>query len=104
MTRKEYDNLKGGETVYFVSGGYPDCSPYIEVDKCSGKEKYNGHDMVSLAEASWEAVPYRYCFLTIEKARKALKRQLKKDEELEREDYEEMKSVCGWGERSKEEE
>lgn len=94
MTRKEYDNLKGGETVYYVEGGYPETNPWIEEDKVSGKEKHNGHDMVCLAEACCEAVPYRYCFLTREKAKRAWKRQIKKDEELERADFEEMKAVA----------
>lgn len=93
MTREEYDNLKIGDTVYFVEGGFPECNPWIEKDKVSGKEKYEGRDMVWFENACCEAIPYRYCFLTIEKARKALKRQIKADEKWEEEIYNEQMSM-----------
>lgn len=101
MTRKEYDNLKIGDTVYFIEGGFPKSYPWIEKDKVSGKEKYEGRDMVCFENAWCEAGPYQYCFLTIEKARRALKRQIKADEKWEEEIYNEQMSMA---KQSKEEE
>lgn len=71
MTIKEYNDLKVGDTIYYIFSRYPEEYPRIESDKVAGKEKAAWRTLVNLEEAKFD-VEYQEAYLTKAEAGNAL--------------------------------